>query len=195
MASKCARCDFVAKSAKGLKVHMSSKHKKRPQKDREELSPSPNKARTAKEEVVEEDDASEHEERPVVGDAVGVNLSELRGFLDFRYCHMDGVVEQVAAQGSAPFTVVLDGLDRRVKVSRDRLEPKRGAEPRVEWVAGDAVHVLETNDGIDGWWEATIVAKEKSRWKVKWTGQYTEHGDETAVSGNRIRRAVPVAKK
>lgn len=51
------------------------------------------------------------------------------------------------------------------------------------------MHVLETNEGIEGWWEATIVGRKKNMWKVRWEAEYEEHGDEDVVEGSCIRRA------
>ena len=86
-------------------------------------------------------------------------------------------------------TVKLDALARKVKVHPGCLGPQRVAESGMQWQVGDPVHVLETNEGVDGWWEAAILRQKKNGWKILWHGQYEDHDDEGFVNGAHLRRA------
>ena len=118
---------------------------------------------------------------------VSVDLTGLKGFENNTHCHMDGVIDQKKEDGS--FSVRLTALNRVVIVDQDCLEAQRDAEPHEEWKKGDAVQVLESNGGIDGWWDAIVIKKSGKKWEVKWKGQYEAHEDVSLVDHKKMRRA------
>ena len=119
-------------------------------------------------------------------DEVSVCLTGL--LKDFEFCHMDGVIE---SHDPHNVTVRLDQLGgQTVRVAKDDLRPPvRGANKGTVWKKGDKVHVLQTIEGVDGWWEATVIKKEARKWRIKWTGEYEDYSDEDIVSGTKMRRA------
>ena len=123
-----------------------------------------------------------------VKDRVCVDLTGLKRFENNNFCHMDGVIVKRKEDGS--FVVLLDDLKEEVDAEQDHLEPRRDADPREKWEKGDAVQVLETNSGIDGWWDATVVKKSGKKWQVKWRGEYEAHGDLSTVDAKKMRRAL-----
>ena len=135
-------------------------------------------------EVSKKDDKKENDAAFEIKDPVCVDLTDALQNYDF--CHMDGVIVKRKEDGS--FVVLLDDLKEEVDAEQDHLEPRRDADPREKWEKGDAVQVLETNSGIDGWWDATVVKKSGKKWQVKWRGEYEAHGDLSTVDAKKMRR-------
>lgn len=120
------------------------------------------------------------------GTKVSVNLHNLPGYEYFQWCSMDGIV---LAGRQNIYHVFLLYLGWDVKVYEDRLQEKRGPDLYIDWIPGQHVQVLESNDGVDGWWDAHIVCRTgKNQWKVRWFGLYKGRPDTDKVSGNRLRK-------
>lgn len=119
---------------------------------------------------------------------VSVDLSHLK---DYQYCHMDGVVIK-SCPDTHKITVHLEQIKRTVCVSQDCVAPLRGHDASREWKAGQHVHVLCCIDGVESWWDALIVRKDKNTkdgWVIEWKGKYEDHCDRETVSRKRIRSA------
>jgi hypothetical protein len=109
------------------------------------------------------------------------------GFEKYNHCYLEGHV--VGGNGK---TIVVDLNNPvsgtfRVKVDEDRVFTYRSAEPKRSWVVGDKVQVYEINEGVGGWWDATIIDNKGKQPLVKWRGSYEGFPDQCRVSRNNIR--------
>ncbi len=195
----CSECDFKARSVGGLRTHarvhkLAAKRERAPEEEKvplkkqqqvKEQSPSSSSSSSSSsEEEGEEEKANVNDWE--VGNNVSVRLTGVPKFENFTCCHMDGVVTEVT---DAHVTVHFEQLGREARVEHDRLSHTRGPNVRVQWKVGDKVHVLETNEGVDGWWEATVVKPWGKSWVVKWTAEYEAHGNESRAASKNMRRA------
>jgi hypothetical protein len=140
------------------------------------------------EEAEDDDEEEENEEGGTVwrkGNQVCACLTDIPGFKDYKYCHMDGVIDSVANDKAV---VKLTQLGKSVQVTLDQLERVRKANEGGQWRKGQRVQVLQTLDSVDGWWDAFIVKQVKpTRWKVKWVGKYEGFSDEVVVGARMLR--------
>ncbi len=193
----CESCDFKTSSKQGLKSHVTKKHKgkKRNAKDNDKVTNVNDGQKKLKEKKMKKLRKKKKRRRKKKKARIVLGKRETTfvcvlptcmGSKTFNFCHMDGTIESVEF---TTVTVKFEQLGRSATVEHDHLATVRDAEKGVKWKKGDKVHVLQTIEGVDGWWEATIVGPRRQKWKIEWTGQYEEHSDKVQVAGNLIRRA------
>jgi hypothetical protein len=134
-----------------------------------------------------------------VGNRIECSLTGLVGREGLWTALYPGTVIEVLEEDGSSYVVALDNYLPRLRVTQDRLFHQRNIADRctVPPKEGTLVHVLEYDNEIPVWWEATVAYSLGGYQyvKVNWRHQWKNHAPSQWVSWRSIRLAVPVEEE
>ena len=135
-------------------------------------------------ETESEDKNKNDEFKWYLNDIVSVDITDIEGLNRFNHSSLMGVIKYVI--GDEYVIVEFNEIDKVLLIETWRLQFDREADKNKTWEKGDKVHIFEINEGVKGWWHATIKRKvSKDKYEVEFKGNY----DNSIVNKNDIREA------